>query len=225
MGLVAGLSLVCMGGIYLFMNASPKTAPLFAGAQRLPSRDIELYGRRFFLDASSCEQVIERIDARRRPSALADHDGDPGFRTSETCDLDSDDPFVIGIIARLAAYAGLDPLHAEPLQGQRYAVGQEFKAHTDFFEPGGTGFAEYCSRSGQRTWTMMVYLNEPGAGGATRFKQIDKTYQPEVGKLLAWNNMLADGTPNYLTLHQGMPVRQGVKYIITSWFRERPWAG
>lgn len=206
---------------------SPRNPPAlpFAGAQRLPSRDIELYGRRFFLDAGTCAHVIERIDARRRPSALADHDGDPGFRTSQTCDLDSNDPFVSGLIARLAAYAGLDPLHAEPLQGQRYAVGEEFKAHTDFFEPGGAGYAEYCARSGQRTWTLMVYLNEPGAGGATRFKNLGKMYQPETGKLLAWNNMLADGTPNYQTLHQGMPVRQGVKYIITSWFRERPWAG
>jgi prolyl 4-hydroxylase len=207
------------------MSALSKPVTPFAGAQRLPSREIELYGRRFFLDAKTCAQVIERIDARRRPSGLADHDGDTGFRTSETCDLDGDDAFVAGLVARMAAYAGLDPLHAEPLQGQRYAVGQEFKAHTDYFEPSGAEYDQYCARSGQRTWTMMIYLNEPGAGGATRFKQIDKTYQPETGKLLAWNNMLANGTPNYQTLHQGMPVRQGVKYIVTSWFRARPWAG
>lgn len=200
-------------------------ADRFAGAQRLPFRQVEMFARRDFLNADECAGLIERIDARRRPSGLADHDGAPGYRTSETCDLDGDDAFVADIIARLAAYGGLDVAHAEPLQGQRYAVGQEFKAHTDYFEPSGEGFARYCGLSGQRTWTLMVYLNEPGAGGATRFKNLDKIFKPETGKLLAWNNLMPDGTPNYAALHQGMPVRSGTKYIITSWFRDRVWAG
>ena len=41
----------------------------------------------------------------------------------------------------------------------------------------------------------MIYLNEPEDGGATRFKTIGKTIQPETGKLLAWNNLLPDGRP------------------------------
>ena len=45
---------------------------------------------------------------------------------------------------------------------------------------------------------------------------------PAIGKLLAWNNLLADGTPNPATLHQGMKVRRGTKYVLTKWFRERP---
>jgi prolyl 4-hydroxylase len=200
------------------------TTPNFSGAQRLPFREVELFARRRFLDAAECAELVARIDAERRPSGLADHDGDSRFRTSETCDLAGDDPFIAGIVARLAAYAGLDPRHAEPMQGQRYAVGQEFKAHTDTFEPGGPDYERYCSTAGQRTWTLMVYLNEPGAGGTTRFKQLGKIVQPETGKLLAWNNLLPGGQPNYATLHQGMPVRSGTKYIITSWFREKPWA-
>jgi prolyl 4-hydroxylase len=69
----------------------------------------------------------------------------------------------------------------------------------------------------------MIYLNEPGDGGATRFKHIDKIIQPETGKLLAWNNLDAGGRPNPSTLHHGMKVRKGTKYIITKWYRERPW--
>jgi prolyl 4-hydroxylase len=69
----------------------------------------------------------------------------------------------------------------------------------------------------------MIYLNEPAAGGATRFKTIGKTIQPETGKLLAWNNRKPDGTPNVNTLHHGMKVRSGVKYVITKWYREKPW--
>jgi prolyl 4-hydroxylase len=68
----------------------------------------------------------------------------------------------------------------------------------------------------------MVYLNEPEDGGATRFKKIGKTIQPETGKLLTWNNLTPDEMPNQATLHQGMKVRRGTKYILTKWFRQRP---
>ena len=47
------------------------------------------------------------------------------------------------------------------------------------------------------------------------------TFQAEPGTLVAWNNLLGDGTPNPATLHQGMRVRKGTKYIVTKWFRER----
>jgi prolyl 4-hydroxylase len=35
--------------------------------------------------------------------------------------------------------------------------------------------------------------------------------------------MAADGAPNPQTLHEGTSVVEGVKYIITKWFRESPW--
>ncbi|KQN03934.1 MULTISPECIES: prolyl hydroxylase family protein [unclassified Sphingomonas] len=194
-----------------------------AGVQRVPSPKLTLFIRRAMVPPELCAALIERIDAKRRPSTIADANGDPTFRTSETCDLDSSDPVVAAAEALIHGFSGLDPAHGEPLQGQRYAVGQEFKAHTDYFDPQGRDFARYCSVAGQRTWTVMLYLNEPGAGGATRFKGIDKIVQPETGKLLAWNNLRSDGTPNPATLHHGMKVREGAKYVLTKWFRERVW--
>lgn len=193
------------------------------GVQRVPSPKLTLFLRRGFLDPETCAAVIARIDAQRRPSTISDPNGDDAFRTSETCDLDRNDPVVIGVEERIMAFTGLDPIYGEPMQGQRYAVGQEFKGHTDYFEPEGIDFERYCSVSGNRTWTVMIYLNEPEAGGATRFKTIDKIVQPETGKLLAWNNRRPDGSLNPATIHQGMKVRSGVKYVITKWFRERPW--
>jgi prolyl 4-hydroxylase len=191
--------------------------------QRVPSSTLELYILRDFLDADLCQALVERIEAQRRPSTIADANGDDYFRTSETCDLDRADPVVADLDARLAAVSGIAPAFGEPLQGQRYDVGQEFKPHTDYFEPDGADFATYCSVAGQRTWTFMVYLNDLIAGGATRFPSIDKIVQPERGKLLAWNNRLADGVVNPASLHHGMKVRQGRKYVITRWYREKPW--
>lgn len=193
------------------------------GVQKLPSPKLTLFIARAFLPPALCAEVIERIDAVRRPSTIADGNGDAGYRTSETGDLTAGDPVVQAIERRIAAFTGLDGAHGEPLQGQRYAVGQEFKGHTDYFEPNGADYDRYCSIAGNRTWTVMIYLSEPEAGGATRFKAVDKIIQPEIGKLVCWNNLRADGTLNPATLHQGMKVRAGVKYVITKWFREKPW--
>jgi prolyl 4-hydroxylase len=192
------------------------------GVQRVPARELELFIIREFLDPDTCAALIKRIDAKRRPSTIADDLGTPDFRTSETCDLDWHDPVVGVIDHKIAELLGLSLAASEPLQGQRYAPGQEFKPHTDTFEPGGYDFLVHTAKSGQRTWTAMIYLNEPEDGGATRFKRIGKTVRPETGKLLAWNNLLPDGRPNPATLHQGMKVRRGTKYVLTKWFRRRP---
>lgn len=193
------------------------------GIQRVPSPKLSLFIVRNFIEPELCETLIRLIDAERRPSTIADPNGDYAFRTSETCDFDAGLAPVRELKRRMVALTGLDPAHGEPMQGQRYAVGQEFKAHTDYFDPQGADFARYCTVSGQRTWTVMLYLNEVEAGGATRFKAIDKIVQPEPGKLLAWSNLRPDGSGNPTTIHHAMKVRAGMKYVVTQWFRERPW--
>ncbi len=194
-----------------------------AGVQRAPFPKLELFQMKRFLDVDLCTDLIALIDADRRPSTIADANGDHYFRTSETCDLNPDQPAVRALEARLFALNRIDPAFGEPVQGQRYAVGQEFKAHTDYFEPDGADWERYCSVAGQRTWTFMVYLNDVEAGGGTRFGVARKIIQPETGKLLAWNNRRPDGRPNPNTLHHGMKVRKGAKYVITKWYREKEW--
>lgn len=193
--------------------------------QRVPHAKIALFSHRHFIDAALAIKLIALIDADRRPSTIADANGDNYFRTSETCDLDANEPAVQALEAKFAALNGIDPSFGEPCQGQRYAIGQEFKPHTDYFTPGGPDYDTFCAKSGQRTWTFMVYLNAVEAGGATRFKVIGKTFQPEPGKLVCWNNRRPDGSVNPNTLHHGMKVRKGVKYVITKWYREREWVG
>jgi prolyl 4-hydroxylase len=191
------------------------------GVQRVPDRRLDLFIVRDFLDRETCAGLIGRIDERRRPSEIADDLGIADFRTSETCDLDPADGLVADVDRAIADLLGLPEQTGEPIQGQRYAPGQEFKAHTDTFEPSKADYFAHCAATGNRSWTAMIFLNEPDAGGATRFKAIAKTIRPETGKLLCWNNLLDDGRPNPATLHQGMKVRAGTKYIVTKWFRER----
>jgi prolyl 4-hydroxylase len=193
------------------------------GVQTTPSRNLVQFCIPNFVDSAACAELIALIDANARPSTLADAGDDPEFRTSTTCDLEYHIDVVARLDAALSELTGINPVFGEPLQGQRYEVGQQFKYHTDYFEPNGYDFAEHCSLSGQRTWTVMLYLNTVTAGGGTRFQSTGKMFKPEAGKLLLWDNLDAVGSPNPHTLHHGMKVRAGRKYIITKWYRERPW--
>ncbi|MFA6218231.1 MAG: 2OG-Fe(II) oxygenase [Erythrobacter sp.] len=193
------------------------------GMQRVPSDKLELFQLRDFLAPGLCAQLVALIEQDRRPSTLADAGDDRHFRTSETCDLAAELPPVRELEDLFVALNGIDPAYGEPVQGQRYDVGQEFKAHCDYFNPGGADWEKYCAVAGQRTWTFMIYLNDVAAGGATRFKAVGKIVQPEAGKLVCWNNRRPDGRGNPNTLHHGMKVRKGMKYVITKWYREKPW--
>ena len=193
------------------------------GVQRIPTDRLEIFQMRGFLEFEHCAALISLVDAGRRPSTIADANGDDYFRTSETCDLSANEPVVLELERRLLALSAIPPQFGEPVQGQRYAVGQEFKPHTDYFTPGGQDYDTYCSVAGQRSWTFMVYLNDVASGGGTRFKALGKIFQPETGKLLCWNNRWPDGSVNPNSLHHGMKVRKGLKYVITKWYREKPW--
>lgn len=176
-----------------------------------------------FLDAPTCDRLIAMIDAHRRPSTLLSDRNDQGFRTSDSCDMDRWSPDVQPTDEAIAALLGIDPDHGETMQGQRYAPGQQFRAHHDYFHATESYWERMQREGGQRTWTAMIYLNDVAEGGATWFPQAGIKVSPRRGMLLAWNNMKADGSPNEATIHEGMPVADGVKYIITKWFREGRW--
>jgi prolyl 4-hydroxylase len=193
------------------------------GAVRLPARSVELYSIPDFLTPGQCAELTAIIDANRIPSPVVADDPVPSFRTSETCYLTPGHAVVVAVEARLDWLTGIDPVRGELLQGQRYAVGQEFKPHHDYFHTDQLYWRDQVGIGGQRTWTAMVFLNEPGAGGRTMFPTAGIAITPRLGNLLVWNNMDEFGCPNPLTLHQGEPVESGVKYILTKWYRERPW--
>jgi len=184
---------------------------------------IQIYYQLDFLDAAQCATLIAMIDANRRPSSLLSDRADPGFRTSESCDMNRYAPEVQPIDEAIAALLGLPADHGETLQGQRYAAGQQFRAHHDYFHETESYWEQMQASGGQRTWTTMIYLNDVAEGGATWFPQAGFKIAPRQGLLLAWNNMNPDGTPNTATLHEGTAVVDGTKYIVTKWFRERSW--
>ena len=192
-------------------------------ARRVDVQGVQVYCHDDFLTAAQCRTLIRLIDADRRPSTLLGDQSDVDFRTSESCDMNRWSPDVRPIDEKVAGLLGVDPVFGETMQGQRYAPGQHFRAHHDYFFSTESYWHRVRQYGGQRTWTAMIYLNDVEEGGATWFPEAGIRIAPKRGLLLTWNNMRADGSPNPLTLHEGMPVVKGVKYIVTKWFREDRW--
>ena len=188
-----------------------------------PIQGVQFYHHENFLSAKQCDDLIALIEIGRRPSTLLSDRAGYGFRTSDSCDLDRWSPIVQPIDESIADLLGVDPKNGETMQGQRYDIGQQFRAHHDYFHEAEKYWADMERCGGQRTWTAMVFLNDVAEGGATWFPKAGIRVVPRRGLLLAWNNMKADGAPNDQTLHEGMPVVEGVKYIVTKWFREGRW--
>lgn len=111
---------------------------------------------------------------------------------------------------------------AEQLQLVHYDVGQEYTAHHDFgYSPAGD------KEQGQRFATLLLYLNEPEAGGETEFPRWfnGKTGQglatvPKKGKAVLFYSQLPDGNMDDLSHHAALPVTKGEKYLINLWVRD-----
>jgi len=193
------------------------------GVYRVPVENAEIFAVADFMSPDECSRMIALIDAVARPSELFDDVNIDDYRSSWSGDVDSSDSFVRMIERRLSDLTGIDLAWSESVQGQRYQPGQEYRDHCDWFDTNAQYWKQEVHRGGQRSWTAMVYLNEVEAGGATEFRQLGISFDPQPGVLLLWNNASPDGAVNPDTLHAALPVDSGVKYVITKWFRTRVW--
>ena len=190
---------------------------------KLPTDKAEIFAVGDFLTPSECQRMMRMIDTVARPSSLYDQDYSSGFRTSYSGDLDGYDPLVKAISRRIDDLLGINGICGETIPGQRYFPGQEFKAHNDWCYTDQDYWKTERKRGGQRSWTAMAFLNKVDKGGETHFVEVGAKIEPKPGVLLVWNNALPDGSPNDNTLHAGTPVIEGVKYVLTRWYRTRKW--
>ena len=187
-------------------------------ANKLNSDVLELYSLESFLNSEECSKIVDLIKSELRPSTLSSSESDKSYRTSRTCGLGSiGGDFMREIDLRICRLIGIDPSYSEPIQGQYYDVGQEFKAHTDYFEQ--HEMAEHGGVMGQRTYTIMIYLNDVEEGGETRFSEVNTQFSPQQGMAVIWSSLNPNGTTNENSMHHALPVLKGYKAVITKWFR------
>ena len=170
---------------------------------------------------SDCASIIQAAQAKMAPSGLLGEQRD-GYRTSSGAWLGPNDAGSAQEKLRqlVTDITGLPWEHQESIQVLRYEPGQEYKQHQDFWHPGTDYYQAQMARGGQRAWSVLVYLNDVPEGGGTRFPELGIDVLPKAGKLLAWQNTL-DGELNYASLHAGLPVIEGTKWVAVTWVREQ----
>lgn len=178
-----------------------------------------------FLTDKECDYLIGLIEKQNHKSMVAAGGKNiiENTRTSSTSNLNHSLNKVAEVHERIAEVIGKGTEYGEHLQGQKYEPGQYFKPHYDWFA--GDAYKLHCLASGNRTHTLMVYLNDDFEGGGTDFPELNFTAKPEKGKALMWTHLKKDGTGDTDGMHEGMTVTKGTKYIITSWWRENKWQG
>jgi len=205
----------------LRLLAKPNVA--HAGDEDRLSIDPDIRAYRALIDHEECEYLVGRAGPELRPSFVVNPRTGGQMphptRTSFGMNFDPamEDPVVRQLNCRFAAITGTKVECGEPLHVLRYAPGQEYRPHFDAI-PGAQN---------QRTWTVLVYLNDAYEGGATLFNQLDIQFRGAPGDALVFCNADQDGDPDPRLRHAGTPVTAGVKWLATRWIRaapHNPWA-
>ena len=180
-----------------------------------------------FARAAECRWIIDRMRCRLGPAMVWDDaDGrgkvDP-VRSNSAVELRlaAMDVVTALVRARIAAATALPEAIFEVPQVMHYSVGQEFRPHHDFLDPGEPGPAADIARRGQRMGTFLLYLNDDFEGGETEFPRAGLSHRGRAGDALFFANVLPDGRPDALTVHSGRSPRRGEKWILSQWIRDR----
>lgn len=177
--------------------------------------------------ALDCAHIIELARAHLQPSQTVDsRDGRVlrnDYRSSSSSQLEAfqEDPWAVCLQRRLCVLLGVALPCAEPLSMLHYAPEQQYLPHRDYLAPSSLATPQ-GRRFGQRVFTLFVYLNDVERGGETDFPQLDLRVEPKRGRAVLFHNLLPDGQPDARTLHAGLPVQAGEKWLATLWTRERP---
>jgi prolyl 4-hydroxylase len=117
--------------------------------------------------------------------------------------------------ARLVDSLGVDVAHLEWWQATRYPIGGRFDYHLD----AGYWNGHYA---GDRVRTFLLYLTTPTAGGGTHFRALDVLVEARVARLVVWDDLFPDGSPNHAMIHAGEPLLEGEKITLVTWQRQKP---
>jgi prolyl 4-hydroxylase len=111
--------------------------------------------------------------------------------SSQAWITDDYDPLTQAFAERIVEITSLPIENQEPLQVAHYQVGGKFEAHFDACREGYN--SHYCTNqngtAGDRTASLLVYLNDDFEGGETTFVHVDFTVKPEKGKGILFYNI------------------------------------
>jgi len=186
------------------------------------------------IDTFVAANMVEKIESQLRSVKL--EDAKTGSlsgavvsdrRTAKNFKIRHDSiPVIDEVTEKIAKVFRLKKSHCEYPEYISYDEGKEFKRHFDAALSGSLpawGNGEVAPS--QRIFTGILYLNSDFDGGKTVFPRLGVELTPKLGRLAFWQNT-KPGTNKVHghSMHEGCPVTNGNKRIVSFWFRNLPWA-
>ena len=172
------------------------------------------------LTKDECEQLINSVKDKLNDANVLGRPNN-NYRTAKQTWIHENNPLTLKIKNIVLHKTNLPVENQEAIHIVKYEVGGEYKAHHDFFHPNTDYYDNATKTGGQRKYSCLFYLNDNFKGGETGFPKQDLKIKPALGKLLIWDNLYKDGSPNHESLHAGLPVEEGEKWICIVWVREK----
>lgn len=142
-------------------------------------------------------------DSRSFMLSVADPEYGPCFRRFEEALLRA---FHSGLLAYKGYNKFLEVTHDSGFEMLRYQEGQKFELHCDTI---------LGRQDGLRQLTGLVYLNDDYTGGETHFPRQGLKFKGTAGDLLLFPS-------SFCYPHESLPVTEGTKYAIVTWFMAYP---
>lgn len=177
-----------------------------------------------FLTPHECDFLInEAHDAFGPAPVVGKGSGEISpSRTSSTCYLARED--LPDLLRKITLLTGKPMDHCELPQVGRYLPSQQYLQHYDAFDLSTEDGRRFAMNGGQRTITVLIYLNDVHRGGATRFPALNLDVQPVRGMALIFFPATIDGMLDQMALHAAMPAVD-VKYVSQVWIRQGSYNG
>ncbi|WP_078414724.1 2OG-Fe(II) oxygenase [Priestia abyssalis] len=168
------------------------------------------------LSDEECDELIRLSKDNLQRSKIGDVREVNELRTSSSTFLkESENDIITRVEKRISSIMNVPAQHGEGLQVLNYKIGQEYKAHFDFFSSANK------SVNNPRISTLVMYLNDVEQGGETFFPKLNFSVSPQKGMAVYFEYFYHDQTLNELTLHGGAPVINGDKWAATQWMRRK----
>ena len=174
------------------------------------------YGK--LLNKPFCHLIIEKAKPKLVTADVVGPEKE--FRVAQNCWLDDNEvPELRGLKEWIAGTTSTPIENQEHGNVVKYDVGGKYELHFDYFDANIPLQAEEFKFGGNRVWSFLVYLNDDFEGGNTFFPEYQLNVEPEMGKGVLWRNT-QDGKLLENSIHEGVPVTKGTKWIYITWIRE-----
>ena len=178
------------------------------------------------LSHEECDELVRRSQDKLQRSTTVDptrgtHEVIPDRSSDGTFFPINADNFIALLDRRIAAVMNWPVVNGEGLQILRYGTGGQYTPHFDYFPPTDPGSRVHTANGGQRISSLVIYLNDVEDGGSTVFPELKLTVGPKKGAAVYFEYCNSRDQVDPLTLHGGMPVLKGEKWIATKWMRQR----